>query len=411
VRVLIVDDQEFIRRGIRAVLSDAEDIHVCGEAVDGREAITKTRQLKPDIVVMDISMPRLDGIEATREIRHTFPSVRVLTLSQYELPDVMKEALEAGAATHVSKIYVWTQLVPALRRVQMGHRFFDGNFAGAEMDWGEVRRKRAVLEKALRDSEERFRRTFDVTAAGIGHVADDGSWLRVNKRFCEIVGYSEEEIQKLKTQDLLHPADFEADLRETERLLAGEIDHLATEKRMLRKDGGVAVVQLKAHAVRDEHGKVKYYIRVAEDARERQEAEEKLARAKHELQVATGYLDFVGDRLALALNRCSRDLKYVWANQNYARWLERPLERIVGHSILDVLGKQAFQGLRHRFDQVLAGERVEYEDRVEYEGIGARRISAAYMPTFDAAGVADGWVAMVQDITGRAEPGRAALPA
>jgi PAS domain S-box-containing protein len=264
VRVLVVDDQEFIRRGIRAVLSDADDIEVCGEAVDGHEAISRTRQLKPDIVVMDISMPILDGIEATREIRQTCPKVRILTLSQYDLPDVAREAFEAGASTHVSKIYVWTQLVAALRRVYLGETFFDGNFAASSNELEKMRRGRLELERALRESEERFRRTFDVTSSGIGHAGKDGRWLRVNQRLCKMLGYTADELQSLQFQDITHPGDLPADLADTQKLIAGEIDRFAAERRLVRKDGGSVTVHLAVHAVRDSHGNLKYCIRVAD---------------------------------------------------------------------------------------------------------------------------------------------------
>ena len=399
-RVLIVDDQEFIRRGIRAVLSDADDIEVCGEALDGHEAILKTRELKPDIVVMDISMPRLDGIEATREIRAMFPEVRVVTLSQYELPDVMKEALEAGASTHVSKIYVWTQLVPALRRVRQGDTFFDGNFAGGmEVRLGEARRARLELEKALLESEERFRSTFELTAVGIAHVSVDGQWLRANQRLCEMLGYSKDEIHTLKVQDITHPEDLAADHVLGEKLAAGEIEHYDLDKRLIRKDGEVAWVHLTAHAVRDGEGKLKYSVRVAEDSAAKREAAENLIRAKRELQRALGHLDFVATRMDLALTHCSRDLRYVWVNQNYANWLALPLEKIIGRAILDVVGSAAFQKLRRHFDQVLAGESVEYEDHVTYQAVGSRRIHASYTPTFGLNGETDGWFAVVRDIS------------
>ena len=114
-RVLIVDDQDFIRRGLRALLTELKDVEVCGEALDGREAVAKVQQLKPDVVIMDISLPGVDGIQATREIRGLCPSVQVITLSQYEIPDVLKVAMSAGAFTHVPKASAWTRLVPALR--------------------------------------------------------------------------------------------------------------------------------------------------------------------------------------------------------------------------------------------------------------------------------------------------------
>ena len=114
-RVLIVDDQDFIRRGLRALLIEDKDIEVCGEAADGLQAIEKVQELRPDVVIMDISLPGLDGLQATREIRRTFSGTQVITLSQYEIPDVVKEARRAGAITHVPKALLWARLIPALK--------------------------------------------------------------------------------------------------------------------------------------------------------------------------------------------------------------------------------------------------------------------------------------------------------
>ena len=123
-RVLIADDQDFIRRGVRAVLSDQEDIQVCAEAIDGRDALVKALELRPDIVIMDIAMPRMDGIQATRLLRRALPDAKILSLSQYDIPEVVSEVELAGAAAFVSKLLVWDKLVPSLRRVQLGETFF-----------------------------------------------------------------------------------------------------------------------------------------------------------------------------------------------------------------------------------------------------------------------------------------------
>jgi DNA-binding NarL/FixJ family response regulator len=127
VRVLIVDDQDYICRGLRALLLEQEDIEVCGEARNGHEAITKVGELLPDVVLMDISLPGLDGLQATREIRKRFPAVQVVTLSQYEIPDVWKAAMQAGAVTHVPKSSVWSRLLPTLRDLSTPSEHAEGD--------------------------------------------------------------------------------------------------------------------------------------------------------------------------------------------------------------------------------------------------------------------------------------------
>ncbi len=123
-RVLIADDQDFIRRGVRAVLSDEKDIEVCADAIDGRDALVKALQLKPDVVIMDIIMPRMDGIKATRLLRKVLPETKILSLSQYGSPELVNEVKRAGAAAFVSKLLVWDKLVQSLRKVQVGEALF-----------------------------------------------------------------------------------------------------------------------------------------------------------------------------------------------------------------------------------------------------------------------------------------------
>ena len=123
-RIIIADDQDFIRRGLRAVLSEEKDIKVCAEAIDGRDALVKALKLKPDVVIMDIIMPRMDGIEAIRLIHKALPQAKILSLSQYDIPEMVNEVQQASAAAFVSKLLVWDKLVPSLRRVQLGEAFF-----------------------------------------------------------------------------------------------------------------------------------------------------------------------------------------------------------------------------------------------------------------------------------------------
>jgi DNA-binding NarL/FixJ family response regulator len=123
-RILIADDQDFIRRGVRAALSEEQDIEVCAEAIDGGDALAKSLQYRPDVIIMDIVMPRMDGIEALRLLRKALPDAKILVLSQYDVPEMVKEAEKAGASAYLSKLLMWDKLIPYLRRVQDGGTFF-----------------------------------------------------------------------------------------------------------------------------------------------------------------------------------------------------------------------------------------------------------------------------------------------
>jgi DNA-binding NarL/FixJ family response regulator len=120
VRVLIVDDDDLMRAGLRGVLSDDEGIEVVGEAGDGRDAVYRTRLLKPDVVLMDIRMPDLDGIAATREVLAAFPEVKVVILTTFEEDDYIFGALNAGASGFLLKRSRPEELIGALHTIAAG---------------------------------------------------------------------------------------------------------------------------------------------------------------------------------------------------------------------------------------------------------------------------------------------------
>jgi DNA-binding NarL/FixJ family response regulator len=116
-RLLIVDDHEVFRRGLRSLLEPFPEWQICGEAVDGIDAVEKFNTLKPDIVVMDITMPQMNGLEATKLIKRQCPAAQIVIVTQHDSPEVRSVALEAGAASFVTKSAVGNELVAAIKEI------------------------------------------------------------------------------------------------------------------------------------------------------------------------------------------------------------------------------------------------------------------------------------------------------
>jgi len=138
IRVLIADDHAILRAGIRALLAPCEDIQVVGEAADGREAVSECRKLDPDLVLMDIAMPGLGGLEATLEIRKDCPRTKVLVLSQYDDREYVRRLLKAGVSGYVLKKAAGADLMAAIRAVHKGGLVLDPSVAREAMEPAET---------------------------------------------------------------------------------------------------------------------------------------------------------------------------------------------------------------------------------------------------------------------------------
>lgn len=129
IRVLIADDHAIVREGIRALLATAGDIEVAGEAADGAEAVEACRRLRPDLVLMDIAMPGLGGLEATLEIKKSLPDVKILVLTQYEDREYVRRFLKLGISGYVLKKAAASDLVAAIRAASRGGLVLDPDVA------------------------------------------------------------------------------------------------------------------------------------------------------------------------------------------------------------------------------------------------------------------------------------------
>lgn len=166
IRVFLVDDHPMVCSGLKAVLNLEADMHVVGVAQDGLSAQTGVAELRPDVVVMDLSLPRLDGLEATQQIKAAFPEVKVLALSGHDERSQLPLALNAGASGFLPKCAAANDLVRAIRSVARGGLFFDPNQALPEP----VLQAQAA-EFARLGLSERETDTLKLLAAG--HAARD----------------------------------------------------------------------------------------------------------------------------------------------------------------------------------------------------------------------------------------------
>jgi DNA-binding NarL/FixJ family response regulator len=124
-RILLADDHKVVRDGLRLLIDGQRDMHVIGEAANGKEALQQARDRKPDVVVMDLSMPELNGLQATERIRAGWPEVKVVALTVHEDPSYLIQLCKAGAAGYVLKRSAGDDLIQAIRAVARGGLHFD----------------------------------------------------------------------------------------------------------------------------------------------------------------------------------------------------------------------------------------------------------------------------------------------
>lgn len=120
-RILIADDNDFVRQAIVDLISQSMDMEVVGEATNGRSAVDMAKELIPDAVIMDINMPFMDGIEASRSIHSEFPQIIVIGLSMFEKSEMRERMLKAGAAAYFSKTDPWQELIDGIHQVLEPH--------------------------------------------------------------------------------------------------------------------------------------------------------------------------------------------------------------------------------------------------------------------------------------------------
>lgn len=174
IRIVIVDDHAILRSGLRMMLNAQPDITVVGEASAGRQGISEAQRLLPDVILMDITMPDINGIEATRQIKQAHPDIRVLILTMHENDEYLFQALRAGANGYILKEAADTELINAIHIVQSG-RFYLTPSAQTVMVGDYLQRVRSGEEHdSYSDLTEREREVLKLVAEGLtnNQIAD-----------------------------------------------------------------------------------------------------------------------------------------------------------------------------------------------------------------------------------------------
>jgi DNA-binding NarL/FixJ family response regulator len=133
-RILVVDDHAVVRRGVRSLLESHEGWEVCGEATTGRDAVEQSRQLRPDVVVMDLSLPELNGLDATRQILKDGPGIEVLVLTMHHSEELARDVLRAGARGYIMKSDADENLITAVDTLRQHKPFLTSTVTGFVLD-------------------------------------------------------------------------------------------------------------------------------------------------------------------------------------------------------------------------------------------------------------------------------------
>jgi DNA-binding NarL/FixJ family response regulator len=196
ITVLLVDDHALVRRGFRRMLEDEPDISVVGEAGDGSEAVRIARELHPQVIVMDCALPRMNGLDATRQILEDFPETAVLMLSMHSESTWVRQAIDAGAKGYILKNAMNLELGPAVRRVAGGETVFDPQVAQpsalkGERNSGLTPRELEVLQMIVNGkSNKEIAAELDLSANTVAvHRANIMNALDIHKT-AELVVYA-----------------------------------------------------------------------------------------------------------------------------------------------------------------------------------------------------------------------------
>src|ERR1700686_1499199 len=403
-RILIVDDHEDVLRGVRAVLSSRSEWLICGEARDGLEAVEKTMSLRPDVVLMDISMPRMNGVDATRIIRQEVPESEVILVSQNDPHVVARQAAEVDARAYVAKSDMSEQLLAAGDKVAAEMAGSKTRLDAGEIDFPEKTSSGAADSREISPGNI-AERTKAVEAnsllAAIVDSSDDAiiskdingvitSWNKAAER---MFGYRAEEAISKHITLIIPPDRRDEETGILQRLRRGErLEHFETIR--MRKAGTLIEISLTISPVKDRSGSIVGASKVARDITERRRSERALRESEERfraiVETTPECVKLVGiDGTLLHMN--PPGLAMVGATYP---------EMVVGKNVYDIIAAHDREKFRIFNEDVCHGKRGTLEfDIVGLDGVGHHMETHAAPMTMSNGSVVQ--LAVTSDITER----------
>jgi PAS domain S-box-containing protein len=275
-RILIVDDERLSRQLLEAILTPEAVLLLT--AASGEEALAMVAQQPPDLILLDIMMPGMDGYQVAAKVKGDLATknIPIIIVTELNGHDARMRGLNAGAEEFLTKPVDRAELCVRVRNLLGLKTYGDYHDKYSQMLEGEVGLRTADLV----ESERLYRSTFDAAPVGIVHVGLDGKWLRVNQRLCDLLGYSQEELQSIAVQELLQSEEVAGEADSLRQMAAGTLDrHVVDEKRYRRRDGSFVWGRVNMSVHRDAEGQSQHFISVIEDITDRRILEAQVRQA------------------------------------------------------------------------------------------------------------------------------------
>jgi PAS domain S-box-containing protein len=397
-RILVVDDHEVVRRGICSVLATDPELTICGEAMDGQDALEKAIDTRPDVVVMDISMPRMNGLEAARQIKRHVPETEIVIISQHDIPEMVRQAFHAGARAFVPKSTISRDLLRAISKAIRREPFVGVAGPGdinPNLDPQEILQRSSAFEKALGESDERFHSAMSNMAEGLYTIDTQGLATYINPSAEMMFGWSPDELLGRKMHEVTHykypdgtpfPAADCAGLQ----VLQKGIPVREHEDAFIRKDGTFFPVIFSASPLKN-GGKITGLVVGFHDITKRREIEAAL-------NLRAAIVDSSDDAIV------SKNLDGIintW-NKGAEQMFGYSAEEAIGKHITLIIPADRRDEETTILENLRRGKRIDHFETVRVRKDGKRiEISLTISPIKDSMGRIVGASKVARDITGR----------